>query len=106
LFLSPQKSYVRKYLEVVMSLVFDKVVGKDRVFELYLNNIEWGKGVYGIATASKYYYKKRLRILNIEECIRLAVIITSPIKYNVENYGKNSGMAFRYSLLVSIFCNY
>jgi monofunctional glycosyltransferase len=105
LFLDSQKSYVRKYIEVIMSLVFDAMVRKDRIFELYLNYIEWGRGVYGIGSAAYYYYQKGLAFLSIEESIRLAVIITNPIRYNVTNYGDNLGMAYRYSVLVSNFMN-
>ncbi len=101
LFLNLDKSYVRKYVEAIMALVLDAVLSKDRILELYLNNIEWGKGVYGIGSASRYYYGRSLAVLNVEETIRLAVIITNPIRYNINNYGNNLGMAYRYSVLVS-----
>jgi monofunctional biosynthetic peptidoglycan transglycosylase len=101
LFLNLDKSYIRKYVEAIMALTLDAILSKDRILELYLNNIEWGKGVYGIGSAAKYYYRKNLAILNIEETIRLAVIITNPIRFNVNNYAKNYGMAYRYSILVS-----
>jgi monofunctional biosynthetic peptidoglycan transglycosylase len=57
LFLTPRKTYVRKYMEALIAVEMDLILPKDRILELYLNCIEWGKGVFGIGAASAYYFK-------------------------------------------------
>ena len=100
--LSQSKTYLRKYVEALMAVTVNAVMSKQRQLELYLNYIEWGKGVYGIGTASRYYYGKPLSGLNLDQTIRLAVIITSPLRYNVSTFARNGGMVERYDFLWSI----
>ena len=57
LFLTPRKTYLRKYVEALIALEMSLVLPKDRILELYLNVIEWGKGIFGIGAASAYYFK-------------------------------------------------
>ena len=66
------------------------VVSKDRIFEVYLNVIEWGPNVYGINEASWFYFKKRPADLNLKESIFLASIIPSPkyYRFSFEQNGK------------------
>jgi monofunctional glycosyltransferase len=103
LFLIPKKSYIRKYLEVIIALELDLVMKKDRILELYVNNIEWGKGVYGIGAASQYHYKKRVTTLSTDEYRRLVTILTNPLKYNVDTFWKSRGMVERYFYLLTRF---
>lgn len=99
LFLVPEKSYLRKYLEVIIAFEMEWILGKDRIFELYLNNAEWGKGVYGIETASYYHFKKSVSKLSTEQAIRLVTLLSSPIKYGPYNLNKNAILAQRYAYL-------
>ena len=101
LFLSNRKDYVRKYTEALMAVSLNSVMAKQRQLELYLNYIEWGKGIYGIGAASRYYYGKPLSKIDLDQAIRLAVVITSPLLYNVFTFGKNAGMVERYGCLWS-----
>ena len=103
LFLTPRKTYLRKYLEAVIALEMDLVLPKDRILELYLNCIEWGKGVFGIGAASTYYYRSGVGNLGLDELRRLVTIITNPLRYNVETYSRSRQMAERYAYLVSRF---
>ena len=57
LFLTTDRNYLRKYLEVQVTVIMEICMTKKRMLELYLNYVEWGKGVYGIETASRYYYR-------------------------------------------------
>ncbi len=102
LFLSQNRNYLRKYVEAVMSLSLDAVMGKDRVLELYLNYIEWGKGVYGIGAAALYHYQRPVEKLTYEEYSRLAAIIINPIRYNVKNLFRQPAMVVRYNALNGI----
>jgi monofunctional biosynthetic peptidoglycan transglycosylase len=103
LFLTPRKTYLRKYLEAVIAVEMDLVLPKDRILELYLNCIEWGKGVFGIGAASTYYYKSGVGNLGLDEIRRLVTIITNPLRYNVQTYSKSHQMAERYAYLLSRF---
>jgi monofunctional biosynthetic peptidoglycan transglycosylase len=103
LFLTPRKTYFRKYMETLIALEMDLVLPKDRILELYLNCIEWGKGVFGIGAASAYSYGVPVGNLSLDELRRLATIITNPLRFNVETFGESRQMAERYAYLVSRF---
>lgn len=103
LFLVPEKSYLRKYLEVILAFEMEWILGKDRIFELYLNNAEWGKGVYGIEAASFYHYKKSVSKLSTDQAIRLVTLLSSPIKYGPYTVNKSAILAQRYAYLRSRF---
>lgn len=103
LFLVPEKSYLRKYLEIIIALEMEAILGKDRIFELYLNNAEWGKGVYGIDAASRYHYGKTVSNLTTDEAIRLVTLLSSPIKYTPYTIQKNGILRSRYAYLVGRF---
>jgi monofunctional biosynthetic peptidoglycan transglycosylase len=99
LFLSPDKNFLRKYIEAVMAISFDAVMDKHRILELYLNYIEWGRGVYGIGAAALSQYKKPVSRLTYEEFTRLAAIIINPLRYNVNTLFQQRAMAARYQVL-------
>jgi len=103
LFLVPDQSYLRKYLEVLIALEMDLIMKKNRILELYLNYCEWGKGVYGIDAAARYHYKKRVSDLSTDECRRLATILASPLRYDVHNFSRRKSLVKRYEYLVSRF---
>jgi len=103
LFLTPRKTYARKYLEAIIALEMNLLVPKDRQLELYLNYIEWGRGIFGIGAASAYYYRTGVGGLGLDEMRRLATIITNPLRYNVQTFPHSAQMAQRYAYLVSRF---
>ena len=78
LFLTRDKTLARKLQEALVSLRMDEVVSKDRILELYLNCIEFGRNLYGIGPAAKFYFNKHPRDLTPMEAIFLAVIKPSP----------------------------
>ncbi len=78
MFLSPSKNPVRKAQELIVALEMERVLGKRRILELYLNVIEWGDGIYGAEAASRHYFQKPARTLTPEEAAFLAAIIPSP----------------------------
>jgi monofunctional glycosyltransferase len=103
LFLVPEKSYLRKYLEVIIALEMERILGKDRIYELYLNYAEWGKGVFGIEAASRYHYKKGVSKLTTDQSIRLVTLLSSPIKYTPKTINKSGILRSRYQYLQSRF---
>lgn len=101
LFLSPDKNYLRKYVEAIAALSLNAVIDKKRIFELYLNYIEWGKGVYGLGAAAEYYFKKPAARLTYDEGARLAAIIVDPVDYGVNDFYGQPVMAARYYILTA-----
>ncbi len=103
LFLVPEKNYLRKYLEIIIALEMEVILSKNRIFELYLNNAEWGKGVFGIEAAARHHYGRGIRSLTVDETIRLVTLLSSPIKYTPATIHKNGILKARYEYLESRF---
>jgi monofunctional biosynthetic peptidoglycan transglycosylase len=99
LFLVPEKSYLRKYLEAIVALEMEAILGKQRILELYFNYAEWGKGVFGIEAASRYYYKAGVASLSRDRAIRLVTLLSSPIRHGPYSFGKNGILKSRYAYL-------
>ena len=86
LFLSREKSYVRKAQELVITSMLELLMDKERIFEIYLNSVEWGNGVYGAEAAAQYYYKTSAAKLTTSQSARLAVMLPRP-KYFDDHRG-------------------
>lgn len=99
--LFPNKLYIRKYFEVIAAVTIDAIVPKERILELYFNYAEWGRGIYGINTASLYYYKHPVYRCTDDEVIRLITIMPSPVRYTPFNFWKRGRLADRYNRLHS-----
>ncbi|HEY4538908.1 MAG TPA: monofunctional biosynthetic peptidoglycan transglycosylase [Faecalibacter sp.] len=82
-FLWQGRSYVRKGLEAYFTFMIEKIWGKERILEMYLNVAEMGIGVFGIEAASEYYFNKPAKDLTKNEAARIAAALPSPRKYNV-----------------------
>ena len=82
LFLTPTKSYVRKVEEAIITLMLDGLWSKRRIFEVYLNVIEWGNGVFGAEAAARHYYNTSAAQLGPEQAARLAGMVPNPRYYD------------------------
>jgi monofunctional glycosyltransferase len=82
LFLWPSKSYVRKAIELPLTLAMEALWPKARIMEVYLNIAEWGPGVFGIGAAAQYHFRKPARALSVREAARLAVALPNPFVRN------------------------
>jgi monofunctional biosynthetic peptidoglycan transglycosylase len=82
LYLSPEKSFIRKIEEALITWRIEKVLSKRRILELYLNVVEWGDGIFGVEAASRRYFGKSSSELTPEEAARLASVLPNPKKYN------------------------
>ncbi len=78
LFLSPEKSYWRKAEEAVVTVMLETMLPKRRIFEIYLNVIEWGNGVFGAEAAAQRYFGVSAAQLSAEQAARLAAMVPSP----------------------------
>ncbi len=80
LFLWPSRSALRKGLEIPAALVIDRVWGKRRVMEAYLNIAEWGDGVFGAEAAAQRYFRKSAAQLSLQEAALLAAALPNPLR--------------------------
>ena len=78
LFLSGERNLMRKGQELVLALMIESVLDKDRILTIYLNSVEWGHGVFGAQAASQRYFKKSAEQIGRVESARLAVMLPSP----------------------------
>ncbi|MEZ4705541.1 MAG: biosynthetic peptidoglycan transglycosylase [Bdellovibrionota bacterium] len=83
LFLHQRRSWMRKLQEFFLALRMERAFGKDKIFEYYLNVVEWGPGVFGIRMASYYYFDQHPNSLGPKEGAFLAMLLPSPIRYGV-----------------------
>ena len=81
LFLSGERSYIRKGQEAIITLMLEKMMSKRRILEIYLNVIEWGEGVYGAEAASRRYYHTSAMNLSSYQAARLAAMVPRPRFY-------------------------
>ncbi len=82
LFLTPTKSYFRKAEEAIITLMLENLWSKRRIFEIYLNVIEWGNGVFGAEAAARHYYNTSAAQLSPEQAARLAGMVPNPRYYD------------------------
>jgi len=80
LYLNPSKNPLRKVKEIVIAYQLEQTLSKRRIFELYLNVVEWGRNVYGIEAASRHYFGKSAAALEPLEAATLAALLPSPLK--------------------------
>jgi len=80
--LNPSKNPLRKLHEAILTYSMEQNVGKQRILEMYLNIAEFGRGIYGVNAASKYYFGKPVTMIGMDEAIELAATLPSPIKNN------------------------
>ena len=89
LFLSGQRSYLRKAQELVITYMLEFWMDKERIFEIYLNVVEWGSGVFGAEAAARHYFGISAASLGSSQSARLAVMLPSP-----RFFDKNRGSGY------------
>jgi monofunctional biosynthetic peptidoglycan transglycosylase len=78
LFLSGERTLLRKAQEMVITLLMEQLLSKQRILEIYLNSVEWGDGVFGAEAAARHYFRKSAAQLSPWEAARLAVMLPRP----------------------------
>lgn len=81
-FLTPEKSFRRKINEAFLAVQIEKDFTKDQIFELYANQVYLGHGAYGVEAASRLYFGKQAKELNLQEAAVIAALIRSPMYYS------------------------
>jgi len=82
LFLSGKKTPWRKLEEAVITVMLEAVMDKRRIFEIYLNVIEWGNGVFGAEAAARHYYRTSAARLSAGQAAKLAAMVPNPRFYD------------------------
>jgi monofunctional biosynthetic peptidoglycan transglycosylase len=78
LFLSGERTLLRKGQELVLTLLLEALLSKERILEIYLNSVEWGEGIFGAEAAAQHYYRKPAARLSAYEAARLSVMLPRP----------------------------
>jgi monofunctional biosynthetic peptidoglycan transglycosylase len=83
LFLSTKRTPWRKAEEVLITVMLEQMMTKERIFEIYLNVIEWGNGVFGAEAAARYYYHVSAAQLSAPQAAKLASMVPNPRFYDL-----------------------
>ena len=78
IFLSGERTLLRKGQELVVTLLLERMLNKQRILEIYLNHVEWGEGIFGAEAAAQHYFRKSASKLSAYEAARLAVMLPRP----------------------------
>lgn len=89
LFLTGERTALRKGQELVITLMLEGCLDKRRILDVYLNNVEWGEGVFGAQAAARHYFKTDAARLSPTAAARLAVMLPAPKRFE-----KNPGSAY------------
>ena len=81
LFLSGERNILRKGQELAITYMLEFVLGKQRILTTYMNNVEWGEGVFGAQAASQHYFRTNAATLGPAQAARLAVMLPAPKKF-------------------------
>jgi monofunctional biosynthetic peptidoglycan transglycosylase len=89
LFLSGERTAARKAQEALLTVMLEAALSKERILTIYLNNVEWGEGVFGAQAAARHYFRTDAARLGPEQAARLAVMLPAPKRFE-----KNPGSAY------------
>ena len=95
LFLTTNRSLLRKAVEFTLAPAAELVLPKRRILELYLNVIEWGPGVYGAEAAAETWYNVPAAKINRDQAARMAAILPAPLRWKPEHMGNYSAEILR-----------
>jgi monofunctional glycosyltransferase len=99
LFLSGSRSYIRKGQELVIAFMLETVMSKERILELYLNVVEYGRGIFGAEAAARHYFRTSAANLSSSQAARLAVMLPNPRYY--DRHRDTNYLARRTNLIVN-----
>jgi monofunctional biosynthetic peptidoglycan transglycosylase len=86
LFLGSERSLARKAQEAAITLMLEGLLSKQRILEIYLNNVEWGDGLFGAEAAARHYYRVSAAQLGVSQAARLAVMLPAPKRFEKRPY--------------------
>jgi monofunctional biosynthetic peptidoglycan transglycosylase len=94
LFLSSEQNYFRKAQELLITGLLETMLSKQRLYEIYLNSVEWGEGIFGIGAASQHYYGISPASLNREQSAALASALPAPKCFDKAQYCRKANIHF------------
>jgi monofunctional biosynthetic peptidoglycan transglycosylase len=94
LFLSSEQHYLRKGQEFIITGLLELILSKQRLYEIYLNSVEWGEGIFGIGAASHYYFASTSAVLNREQAAALASALPAPKCFDKPQYCRKANIHF------------
>jgi penicillin-binding protein 1A len=110
LFLTPRKTMVRKIKEAILAFQLERRYTKDEILELYLNQVYFGSGAYGVNSAAKIFFNKSAEDLNLAECALIAGMPKSPSRYsplvNIDLALKRRNLVLKQMLDTGIITDY
>jgi len=80
--------FFRKGVEIYLTLWLELLLPKDRILEIYLNVVEWGRGIYGVESAAKNYYRVSAKDLSRGQAAHLAAVLPSPLRHNPRDHSR------------------
>ncbi len=95
LFLSPEQHYLRKGQELAITWMLEFWLDKQRIFEIYLNSVEWGEGVFGAEAAAQHYFRTSAAKLGVGQAARLAAALPAPKCFDKKEYCANVRVNFK-----------
>lgn len=104
LYLSTKKSYLRKINEFFIAKKLEKHLSKQRILEIYLNIIEFGRGIFGVEAASRHFFKKSVSELSLKEILRIVAVIPKPLR--LSPLSNSSYMKWRVNLILKRLKNF
>ena len=81
LFLSGERNFARKGQEFAITMMLEGLLSKQRILEIYLNNVEWGEGLFGVQAAARHYFQTDADHLGTLQAARLAVMLPAPKRF-------------------------
>ena len=94
LFLSSEQNYLRKGQELIITGLLELILSKQRLFEIYLNSVEWGEGVFGVSSASKHYFAISPAVLDREQAAALASALPAPKCFDKQQYCRRGSINY------------
>jgi len=94
LFLSSEQDYLRKGQELLITAYLEAILPKQRLFEIYLNSVEWGEGIFGIGAASQHYFATSPAALSREESAALASALPAPKCFDKAQYCRRGSIDY------------
>jgi len=94
LFLSSEQNYFRKGQELIITGLLELTLSKQRLYEIYLNSVEWGEGIFGVGAAAQHYYATTAAVLDREQAAALASALPAPKCFDKVQYCRKANIHF------------
>ena len=94
LFLSSEQNYLRKGQELIITGLLELTLSKQRLYEIYLNSVEWGEGIFGVGAASQHYYATSPVALDRDQAAALASALPAPKCFDKQQYCRRGSINY------------